>query len=270
MVFSRIVKRVALLAGVVLVGVTLAACGSQSSQSGNYKDNLAQSGKLTIGLEGTYPPYSYRQNGKLTGFEVELGKAIAQQLDLKANFVPTKWDGLVAGLGSGKYDIILNNMSQTPDRKKAYLFSTPYIYSKYAMITRSDNKDIKTAKDIKGRNFVASTGSDNGVVIKKFGGNLRPIEQFQTELDQIREGRADGAMNAESAITTYAKDHSLKGLKYHVLTENEQPAAKISALFNKQDGKLRDKVNDALKQLKENGTLKKLSVKYFGTDITTK
>lgn len=123
MVFSRIVKRVALLAGVVLVGVTLAACGSQSSQSGNYKDNLAQSGKLTIGLEGTYPPYSYRQNGKLTGFEVELGKAIAQQLDLKANFVPTKWDGLVAGLGSGKYDIILNNMSQTPDRKKRRTFS---------------------------------------------------------------------------------------------------------------------------------------------------
>ncbi|MDN6704506.1 MAG: transporter substrate-binding domain-containing protein, partial [Lactiplantibacillus plantarum] len=100
------IKRFALTLGVVATGVLLTACGSSNSSSkGGYTSELKQSKQLTIGLEGTYAPYSYRQGGKLTGFEVDLGKAVAKKMNLKANFVPTKWDSLIAGLGSSKYDV---------------------------------------------------------------------------------------------------------------------------------------------------------------------
>lgn len=117
MTFSSRLKKGLVIAGVALIGVALTACGSSSSSSNSgYKSELVHSNELTIGLEGTYSPYSYRKNGKLTGFEVQLGKAIAKKMGLKANFVPTKWDSLIAGLGSDKYDVVMNNITQTADR----------------------------------------------------------------------------------------------------------------------------------------------------------
>ncbi len=258
--------------GLVLVSVLLTACGSQSStqKQSSYKSELKQSGQLTIGLEGTYPPYSYRKDGKLTGFEVELGKKIAKKLGVKATFVPTKWDSLIAGLGSGKFDVVLNNITQTPERKKQYLFSKPYVYSRYVLISRANDKKLITIKDIKGKTFAQSTGSDNELVAKKFKAVVSPVEQFQTAVASIKQGRADGMINAEAALLTYAEDNSIKGLKYRVLSNSEQPPAKISALFNKKSVKLRNKVNRALTELRKDGTLKTLSQKYFGKDITEK
>ncbi|EEI19462.1 transporter substrate-binding domain-containing protein [Lentilactobacillus hilgardii] len=265
-------KRSLLVVGIALAGVALTACGSSSSSSknGTYRSELKQSKQLTIGLEGTYPPYSYRKDGKLTGFEVELGKAVAKKLGVKANFVPTKWDSLIAGLGSGKYDVVLNNITQTPERRKQYLFSKPYVYSRYVLITRSGSNAIKTTADIKDKKFAEATGSDNELIAKKFGAVIVPQEQFQTSLDLIKQGRAQGAINAESALLTYAKDNSIKGLKYRLLKDSEQKPAKISGLFNKKSPKLKNKFNKVLDQLRKDGTLKRLSQKYFSKDITTK
>lgn len=266
-------KKFALLVSVMAVGGVLTACASNSnsaSKPNSYKSELKQSKHLTIGLEGTYPPYSYRQDGKLTGFEVDLGKAIAKKMGVKATFVPTKWDSLIAGLGTSKYDVVLNNITETPERRKQFIFSKPYVYSKYVLVTRAKDQSIKTTADIKGKRFAQTTGSDNELVAKKFGATIVPQDQFQTTLDLVKQGRAQGTINAESALLTYAKDNSLKGLKYRVLKNSEQQPAKISALFNKKSTKLRDKVNQVLNQLRKDGTLEKLSQKYFNKNITTK
>ncbi|GAF37920.1 transporter substrate-binding domain-containing protein [Lentilactobacillus farraginis] len=267
-----IINKLLLLVSIVLIGGVLTACSSNSSskKASGYQSELKQPKQLTIGLEGTYPPYSYRKDGKLTGFEVELGRAVAKKLGVKANFVPTKWDSLVAGLGSGKYDVVLNNITQTPERRKQYLFSKPYVYSRYVLITRSKNSDIKTVADIKGKKFAEATGSDNELVAKSFGATIVPQEQFQTSLDLVKQGRAQGTINAESALLTYAKDNSIKGLKYRLLKDSEQKPAKISGLFNKKSPKLKDKFNKVLEQLRKDGTLQRLSKKYFSKDITTK
>lgn len=129
---------------IIALTFTLAACGSKSSSQSqdSFKSELKTKGKLTIGLEGTYKPYSYRKDGKLTDFEVELGTALAKKMGLKAQFVPTKWDSLVAGLGSKKYDVVMNDISETPARKKVYKFSNPYIYSPYVLIT-PDSSSLK-------------------------------------------------------------------------------------------------------------------------------
>lgn len=129
---------------VILAGVLLAGCANggknATGKDTNYKSELVKRGSLTIGLEGTFAPYSYRDNGKLTGFEVELGQDIAKKIGVKPVFVPTKWDSLIAGLGSGRYDVILNNINKTPQRAKVYAFADPYIYSRYVLISRSDER----------------------------------------------------------------------------------------------------------------------------------
>lgn len=256
---------------VVTVGSLLTACGSKSSSSANsgYQSELKTSKTLTVGLEGTYPPYSYRKNGKLTGFEVDLTKAVAKKMGLKTKFVPTKWDSLVAGLGSSKFDVVVNNITQTPARKKQYLFSTPYVYSKYALVTAKSNTSLKTTSDVKGKKLAEGTGTDNELLAKKLGAKILPSGELSSTLDLVRQGRADATINAESALLTYKKSNNLNGLKYRVLTNKEQAPAKISAVFNKKNPKLRTKFNRVLKQLRQDGTLKKLSVKYFGSDITT-
>lgn len=265
----KFMKKFTLAVAAAASVILLAACGNSSNttSSSDYKSEVVTKGKLTIGLEGTYKPYSYRENGKLTGFEVELGRKIADKLDLKANFVPTKWDSLIAGLGSGKFDTVLNNITPTPERKKAYLFSTPYIYSHYVLISKSGSA-YKTLKDIKGKKVVDGTGTDNATVAKNAGATIVPNGDFVTSLQMIKQGRADATVNAAPSWYAYKKDNATDGLQMSVIKDSAQEPGKISALIAKKDTALQKKVNKAIAQLRKDGELKKLSVKYFGTDIT--
>lgn len=98
------------MTGLTILGLT--ACGkTQTAETKTPKT-------LTVGLEGTYAPYSYRKDGKLTGFEVELAQKTAQRMGLKTKFVTTGWDSLIAGLNTNNYDVIFNNMAENPQRKK--------------------------------------------------------------------------------------------------------------------------------------------------------
>ncbi len=214
-------KKALLTIAALTVG-TSAGITSVSAASSAVNSELVHKGELTIGLEGTYSPYSYRKNNKLTGFEVDLGKAVAKKMGLKAKFVPTKWDSLIAGLGSGKFDVVMNNITQTPERAKQF---------------------------------------------KKYKGNLTPNGDFTSSLDMIKQGRAAGTVNSREAWYAYSKKNSTKGLKM-IDVSSEQDPAKISALFNKKDTAIQSSYNKALKELQQDGTVKKLSEKYFGTDIT--
>lgn len=209
---------------------------------------LKEKGTLTIGLEGTFAPYSYRKDGKLTGFEVELGKQLAKEMGLKAKFVPTKWDGLIAGLDTGKYDVVLNNVTITKERKEKYLFSKPYIYSHFALITKKGT-DLTKLKQIKGQKIAAGTGTDNALIAKKYKATVVPSSDFTTSLDLIKQ------------------DHSTRGLKATDVSKEEDPA-EIGALMSKKDKALQKSVDKALDKLRKDGKLKEISKKYVGGDIT--
>lgn len=258
-------KKVLLTVAALTVGTSVSITNIHAASSA-VNSELTNKGKLTIGLEGTYSPYSYRKNNKLTGFEVDLGKAVAKKMGLKANFVPTKWDSLIAGLGSGKYDVVMNNITQTPERAKQYNFSTPYIKSRFALIVPTNSK-IKNLKEIKGKKIVAGTGTNNANIVKKYQGNLTPNGDFSSSLDMVKQGRAAGTVNSREAWYAYSKKNSTKGLKM-IDVSSEQKPAKISALFNKKDSAIQSSYNKALRQLQQDGTVKRLSEKYFGADIT--
>lgn len=257
------------LIAVVALGVatgTGISTASAASMSKAAKSELKDKGTLTIGLEGTYPPYSYRKDGKLTGFEVDLGKAVAKKMGLKAKFVPTKWDSLVAGLGTGKFDVIMNDMTPTPERAKHYNYSIPYIKSRSVLIVASNSK-IKNIKQIKGKKIVAGIGTENAAIAKKYGAKLVPNGDFATAVGMVKDHRVAGEVNSSGAWYTYRKKNNTKGLKAIDISKDVKPDD-ISALFNKKDNALRHSYDKAMKELIKDGTVTKLSKKYFGADIT--
>ncbi|MBZ2406486.1 MAG: transporter substrate-binding domain-containing protein [Liquorilactobacillus hordei] len=260
------ILKLELLVASVVVALGIFTVLPTKTNASSYKDDLITKDQLTIGLEGTYKPYSYRSNGKLTGFEVDLGKALAKQLGVKVKFVPTKWDSLIAGVGSSKYDVVLNNITQTPERKKVYIFSNPYIYSRYALISAKNNK-ISSLKEVKNKKFAEGTGTNNEILAKKYKAKIVSSGDFATSLSLIRQGRVAGTINAAEAYYAYAKTNKVSDLHFKDLSKQVKPV-KISALLNKKNKKLQGRINKALKTLRNDGTLKKLSKKYFGSDIT--
>ena len=254
--------------GILMVGYGIIGSVNAvvSSSSSNQAKITKTNGTLTVGLEGTYPPYSYRKDSKLTGFEVDLGKAAAKKMGLRAKFVPTKWDSLVAGLGAGKFDVIMNDITQTPERAKQYDFSVPYIRSHYILILPANSK-INSLKEIKGLKMAQSIGTNNADVAKEFGATVVPDQDFASSLDMIKQGRVSGSINNREAWYAYKKQNSTAGLKIIDVSKEEEPV-KISALFNKNDTSLKNSFNQAMTELQEDGTVERLSKKYFGTDIS--
>ena len=270
---STTLRRLTVSAALILTAVGLAACGNSTKSTDatktDYKSELVKKDTLTVGTEGEYKPYAYRENGKMTGFEVELAKAIGKQLGLKVNIVSTKWDSLIAGVGSGRFDLAMDNITATDARRKAYNFSDTYVYSPYILVTKAGST-IKSATDVKGKKLAEGTGTDNEAVAKRLGATTVPNSNFSAVVGTIKDGRIDGAINSVSAWEDYKKSNSTAGLTATALDAKEAAPAESAAVLSKKSPKLQKAVNKALKQLRADGTLKKLSVKYLGSDVTEK
>ncbi len=251
--------------------VTLTACGNSSSSKSSTSSTSSQlklqkSGTLTIGLEGTFQPYSYRKDGKLTGFEVDLGKAVAKKLGLKAKFVPTKFDSLIAGLDVDKYDVVINDIADTAQRKQKYLFSTPYIYSKSELAVKKGSS-INKITDIKGKKVAQTTTSNNATDAKRLGATVTPTDGFQQSIDLVNQGRVAGTINSREAFYAYLKQNPKASLKF-ISGGSEIKTQKIGAIVTKKHASLQKQLSKAIQELRQDGTLKKLSNKYFGGNVT--
>lgn len=253
-------KKLGLILALGLVALTLVACGQSKSA-----DDTKTPGTLTIGMEGTYAPYAYRdKGGKLTGFEVELAKETAKRMGLKPKFVTTGWDSLIAGLNSNEYDVIFNDMWVNPARKKQFSYSEPYIYNKSVLISKKG----LTMDNIKGKTIAAGTGTENWTTAEKLGAKVIAAPDFQTDMDMISQGRADGAVNSEAAFNYWKKSHQDSDITYQVIPDKFVKEQPIAPMLNKKSTKLNSDMAKAIKAEHDDGTIKKLSMKYFGKDIT--
>ncbi|QBO36161.1 transporter substrate-binding domain-containing protein [Periweissella cryptocerci] len=248
----------------IVIVVVLAGCGKSSTTTN--ASNTITTGKLTIGLEGTYAPYSYRQNGKLTGFDVEVATNVAKKLDLKPVFVQSKWDSLIAGLDVKKYDVVFNNVVVTPSREKSYNFTKPYMYSKSGLVVKKTST-ITAVSQIKGKKTAETASSNNAVDAKRIGSEVVPVPGFAEALDLVQSGQVVGTINSREAFLTYEKANPKNNLVY-INAGQEIPIQKIAGILSKSNPKLKTKIDKALIELREDGTLEKLSKKYFNGDVT--
>ena len=147
----------------VAAAVLIQAAALIPAHAGENLSAIKSAGVFKIGTEGTYAPFTYHdESGKLVGFDVEIGEAVAAKLGVKAQFVEGKWDGLIAGLDANRYDTVINQVGITDARKQKYDFSEPYIASKAVLIVRDGDDSIKSFADLKGKKSAQSLTSNFG------------------------------------------------------------------------------------------------------------
>ena len=151
-----------LISTLLIASIGLTGCGAKTSTETTPKDLLSTiktEGKIRIGTEGTYAPYTFHdKDGKLTGFDVEIAEEVAKRIGVKPEFIETKWDGMFAGLDAKRFDMIVNQVGIKPDRQEKYDFSDAYIVSKAVLIVNSDNTTITKFEDLKGKKSAQSLG----------------------------------------------------------------------------------------------------------------
>lgn len=159
----------------------LAACGNNSSKD---KEASKDSKTINVGTEGTYAPFSFHdKDGKLTGYDIDVIKAVAKEEGLKLKFNETSWDSMFAGLDAGRFDVIANQVGINPDREKKYKFSKPYTFSSAVLVIRENEKDIKDFDDVKGKKLAQTFTSNYGKLAKDKGADITKVDGFNQSMD---------------------------------------------------------------------------------------
>ncbi len=229
-------------------------------------DELKTAGALRIGTEGTYPPFTYHdESGALVGFDVEIGREIAERLGVEAQFVEGPWDGLIAGIDANRYDVVINQVGITEERQAKYDFSDPYIASKAALVVRGDNEEIASFEDLAGKRAAQTLTSNFAALAQQYGAEIVSTEGFDQSIALVLQGRADATLNDSLSFFDFKKQQPDANVKI-VAT---QPEADFSGvLLAKGKPELVAAINEALASIKEDGTYAELSQKYFGADVS--
>ncbi|MEK3904261.1 MULTISPECIES: amino acid ABC transporter substrate-binding protein [unclassified Paenibacillus] len=245
---------------------TAAATEGAASGQQNSLEAVKASGKLRIGTEGTYAPFTFHDaDGKLTGFDVEIAEEVTKRLGVKPEFIETQWDGIFAGMDAKRFDVIFNEVSITDERKVKYDFSDPYIVSKAVLIVPEDNQDIKTFADLRGKKAGQSLTSNLGKIATDNGAEIVSTEGFNQAIDLLTSGRIDATVNDGLSYLDLKKQKpGVKIKKVDEIAEGSHSAA----VFLKGNDELVQAVNEALTAMKNDGTYLKISEKYFGADVS--
>lgn len=261
-------KRLFAAALAVLMLATAMTVAVSAEESGDLLSRIQERGTIVVGLEGDWAPWSYvGEDDELTGYDVEVAKAIADKLGVELQIVPGEWDGLFAGMDAGRYDLVINGVEVTEDRAEKYDFADPYAYIRTALIVRGDNDDIHTFEDLKGKKTANSIASTYMNLAESYGATCYGVATLDETLTMVLQGRVDATLNAIVSYTDYMSQHPDSNLKVVATTEDASNVA-IPMCKGDDTATLREAVNQAIAELREDGTLSELSIRFFGEDIS--
>ncbi|MBK5538368.1 cystine ABC transporter substrate-binding protein [Pseudomonas sp. TH05] len=250
------------------LGLAIGAGMLGQAVAGEQLQKIKDAGVINVGLEGTYPPFSYvDENGKLAGFEVEFSEALAQKLGVKVKLQPTKWDGILAALESKRLDAVVNQVTISEERKKKYDFSVPYTVSGIQALTqKKDEGKFKTATDLGGHKVGVGLGTNYEQWLKDNVPTaiIKTYDDDPTKYQDLRVGRIEAILvDRLAAFELIKKTNDTLAVSGAPFSRQEAGIA-----LRKGEPELLAAVNKAIEELRADGTLKKLSEKYFNADVT--
>lgn len=257
------------------LGLALVSCesGSKSKEAATNSEDSKK--EIVLGIDDTFVPMGFKDdNGDLVGFDIELAKAVGEKMGMDVKFQPIDWSMKESELNSGNIDAIWNGYSITPERKEEVDFSNVYLRNKQVIVTLSDS-EINTKDDLKGKKVGAQNESsavdairaEEGVEKAFDGGKTTTYETNNDALMDLENKRIDAIVADEILVRYYM--HERGEDKYKILDDNfgdEDYAVGVKH----GNTKLKNEINEGLKECNEDGTSKKISEKWFGSDIVVK
>jgi cystine transport system substrate-binding protein len=231
-------------------------------------DTARARGTLRIGLEGTYPPFNFRDHrtGELAGYDVDVARLLASRLGLKAEFVPIEWPAILSGLGAGKYDVVVSQVSITARRQQGFDFSQPYTYSApQLMVRRNEPATYASLDDLRGRTLGVGQGSVYEQQARAVPGiQVRSYPAAPENLQDLAFGRIDAALN-DSLMVAYLLKHSQLPIRAGARVGAVE---RIGIALRKGNPQFLAALDRALEHARTDGSLKRISMKWFGVDAS--
>lgn len=224
--------------------------------------------EVKVGMSGRYFPFTFVKQDKLQGFEVDMWDEIGKRNDYKIEYVTSNFSGLFGLLETGRIDTISNQITMTDERKAKYLFADPYVIDGAQITVRKGNDSIKGVDDLAGKTVAVNLGSNFEQLLRQYDkdGKIN-IKTYDTGIEHdVALGRADAfVMDRLSALELIKKT----GLPLELAGEPFETIQNAWPFVDNEKGrKLQEEVNKALAEMRADGTVEKISVKWFGADIT--
>lgn len=257
------------LMGILAAGAFALAAGGAAAQ-----DEVVR-----IGTEGAYPPFNFIDaDGNPAGFDIDIAEALCDAAGFQCEFVVQDWDGIIPGLLARRYDAIIASMSITDERKQVVDFTNKY-YATPAKFVKARDRDIEIPEDFAEANEALAgmaIGVQRATIHENFlrdnfpDADLRVYaSQDEANLDLVN-GRLDLVM-ADSVVLTGGLLEQEEGADYHFVGpdyfEEEWHGEGIGIAVRKGEEDLREAFNDAIEQIREEGTYQEINDRYFDFDV---
>lgn len=260
-------KLVAICMLVLMAGVIFSGCGADSAK------NNGTAKKIVVGLDDNYPPMGFKdEKNEIVGFDIDLAKEASKRLNREVEFKAIDWSSKEAELKSGRVDILWNGLDITDKRKENILFSDPYMDNKQ-LIFLPKGSSIASEADLKGKVVGTQSGSsaeeyiDGNADFKASMKEVKAYSDYISAFMDLENGRIEAIIADEITGRYYMSKHPDK---FIVLEAPVGPVTTFGIGFRKDDQKLRDEVQTVMDEMKKDGTMGKISEKWFGKDITKK
>lgn len=272
---KKVVKSLLSLSMILGLGACSGSTSSETTESTasttstDLLSSIKEKGVMTVATEGDWAPYTYHdeETNELVGFDVELGKLIADKLGVEVEYKETDWDSILAGVQSGVFDLGINGITYTEERAESFNFSEPYLYDQTVLIVLEDNTDINSFDDLKGKVSTNSPGSSYAEMGEEYGATVSYVNTFADTIQLIQRGDADATINSLGVYMDYVNEKGDNaGIK--IVDETDPEKTVIAAQKDSSTESLITEVNSILEELRNDGTLAELSEKYFGYDAT--
>lgn len=232
----------------------------------NLNAKTIKEGVLTIATEGTYAPFSYYDDkNELKGYDVDIAREVAKKLNLKIEFLTAPWDAMLTAFDAGKADAVFNQVSVTNERKKKYDYAQPYTVVHGAIITHKDNDDIKSFDDLKGKKNADSATSNWAKVAASYGAQNVTVDSFSKSMELLVSKRVDTVVRDNIVFYDFIKQRPGAPVKIAAEGSDTDYTAPI---VQKGNTELADQISKAIEELKNEGKLAEISIRYFGKDVS--
>lgn len=260
------------LAILLTFSVILSACGNNdddTAQESNLLQEVKDRGVLKVGLMGTYQPYNFlNEDGEMDGFDADIAKGIAERLGVEVEFVAQEFSGMIAGLQAEKFDVVVSQMTITDERKEQMDFSEPYITNSVKVIVRDDNDTITSKEDFVGNDIGVGLGTNDETYLRtelmpEVGDfTIKTYDDVITSLKDLDAGRIDATINNMYAIHPVLENNGFQIKAVGEPVKSDQAGIAV----RKENEEFLEAVDEALAEMKEDGTHSDIFVKWFNEE----